>query len=327
MKMKRHIVFGIIAVAVFILASFSNDEPTDKSALGRLLFFDPILSRDSTISCASCHKAEYAFADTSAVSFGVAHAEGVRNTPSAMNVALQSVFFWDGRSKTLEEQALAPIENPVEMNLSLDKALKRLQQNEKYKSYFQKIFNSQPSRENLASAIAAFERTLETSDSPFDIWKFYDDPAAVSDAVKRGFVIFNTKGKCIKCHFGSNFTLNDFRNVGLFNGKHLNDSGRAVISGNANDVGKFKTAALRNVAVTAPYMHNGMFRTLKEVIDFYNDPAKVVPGAINRDTILAKPLNLTQAEKDDLEAFLNALTDKRFANNENFIDPKFRNKK
>ena len=301
---------------MFALASFSNNEPTNKEELGKLLFFDPILSKDSTISCASCHKADYAFADTSAVSLGVAHSEGVRNTPSAMNVALQSVFFWDGRAKTLEEQALAPIENPIEMNLHLDVALARLQQSEKYKNYFQKIFNSEPTRENLAIAIADFERTLETSDSPFDVWKFYDDSAAVSHAVKRGFTIFNTKGKCIKCHFGSNFTLNEFRNIGLFNGKDLNDSGRAVISGKAEDLGKFKIIALRNVAVTAPYMHNGMFRTLKEVIDFYNDPEKIVPDAINRDTILAKPLGLTEQEKDDLEAFLRSLTDKRFAKNE-----------
>ena len=316
--MKRYIVFGIIAVTTFVLASFNSDEPNNKEALGKLLFFDPILSKDSTISCANCHKPDYAFADTSVVSFGVAHSKGVRNTPSAMNVALQSVFFWDGRAKTLEEQALAPIENPIEMNLSLDKALQRLQENEKYKSYFQKIFNTAPTRENLASAIAAFERTLETSDSPFDTWKFYDDSTAVDDPVKRGFVIFNTKGKCIKCHFGSNFTLNEFRNIGLFNGKDLNDSGRGVVSGKAEDIGKFKIAALRNVAVTAPYMHNGMFKTLKEVIDFYNDPKKIVPNAINRDTILAKPLGLTQQEKDDLEAFLRSLTDKQFVNNETF---------
>jgi len=310
--MKRYIAFGSIVILIIFLASFSKDEPKNKADLGKLLFFDPILSKDSTISCANCHKPDYAFADTSATSRGIGGIKGVRNTPSAMNVALQSIFFWDGRAKNLEEQALAPIENHVEMNLSLDSALLRLQQNEKYRTYFQKIFNSQPSRENLASSIAAFERTLETSDSPFDVWKFFDDSNAVSDAVKRGFNIFNTKGTCIKCHFGSNFDLNEFRNIGLFNGKELNDSGRSAISGNIEDIGKFKIAALRNVAVTAPYMHNGMFKTLREVIDFYNDPGKVVPNAINRDSILAKPLGLTDQDKTDLEAFLNSLTDKRF---------------
>lgn len=188
----------------------------------------------------------------------------------------------------------------------------RLQQDDKYKIYFQKIFNSKPTKENLAIAIAAFERTLETSDSPFDTWKFYDDSTAVDDAVKRGFIVFNTKGKCSQCHFGSNFTTNEFRNIGLFNGKELNDSGRMIISYDTADIGKFKVAALRNVAVTGPYMHNGMFKTLKEVIEFYNDPRKVVPDAIGIDSLFAKPLNLTQQEKADLEAFLNALTDKRF---------------
>jgi cytochrome c peroxidase len=229
-----------------------------------------------------------------------------------MNVALQRIFFWDGRAKSLEEQALAPIENPDEMNLPIDKALQRLKQNGSYADYFKKIFNSEPTPDNLAVALAAFERSLETSESPFDRWKFYQDPHAVNDAVKRGFVVFNNKGKCIQCHFGSNFALDGFRNIGLFNGQELNDSGRAVISKDPQDAGKFKIAPLRNVAVTAPYMHNGMFKTLKEVIEFYNNPAKVVPNAINRDSLLAKPLGLTDQEKADLESFLIALTDKSF---------------
>jgi cytochrome c peroxidase len=312
--MKKCIFLIIAGVAIAIIqASFIDHEPIDKAALGKLLFFDPILSKDNTISCASCHKPGHAFADTIATSFGVGGAKGVRNTPSAMNVAIQTIFFWDGRAKSLEEQALAPIENPDEMNLPVDKALVRLKRSDTYREYFKKIFNSEPTRENLAQAIADFERTLETSDSPFDDWKFYDNPNAVTDAARRGFTIFNEKGKCVKCHFGSNLTLNEFRNIGLFNGKDLNDSGRAVISGKKEDVGKFKIAGLRNIAVTAPYMHNGMFKTLKEVIEFYNEPDKVVPNAINRDSLQAKPLGLTNMEKSDLEAFLLSLTDKRFA--------------
>ncbi len=311
--MKQFTIIALVLIAItFIQASFINEAPKDKEALGKLLFFDNILSKDNTISCASCHKPAYAFADTSAVSIGVDGKKGVRNTPSAMNVALQTIFFWDGRAKDLEQQALMPIENSIEMNLPIDEAIHRLTQNDKYKKYFQEIFNSAPTKENLAIAIAAFERTLETSESPFDNWKFYDDSTAVNDAVKRGFVVFNTKGKCVQCHFGSNFTTNEFRNIGLFNGKDLNDSGRASISHDTNDMGKFKVAALRNVAVTAPYMHNGMFKTLKEVIAFYDDPRKVVTGAIAIDSLLSKPLGLTQQEKDDLEAFLNSLTDKQF---------------
>lgn len=312
--MKKAILFTFLTTAAIVmLCSFNNEEePEDKEALGKLLFFDTILSKDNTISCATCHKPAFAFADTSEVSVGVGGKKGKRNTPSAMNVALQSVFFWDGRAKNLEQQALMPIENPDEMNLPVAEAVMRLQQNAQYKKYFQKIFDSEPTSENLATAIAAFERTLETSDSPFDLWKFYDDSTSVDAAVRRGFTVFNTKGKCSQCHFGSNFTTNEFRNIGLFNRKNLNDSGRASISNNTNDIGKFKVAALRNVAVTAPYMHNGMFKTLREVIEFYNDPHKAVPDAIGTDSLLLKPLGLTQQDKDDLEAFLNSLTDKRF---------------
>lgn len=304
-------IVSTVIILLFIQATVIN-EPATKAELGKLLFFDTILSSDSTVSCASCHKPQFAFADSAATSRGVGGVQGLRNTPSSMNVALQRIFFWDGRAKTLEEQALAPIENPDEMNLPIDKALRRLKENEAYNTYFKKIFNSEPNRTNLAEALAAFERSLETNESPFDRWKFYQDPHAVSDAVKRGFIVFNNKGKCIQCHFGSNFASDGFRNIGLFNGLELNDSGRAVISGELQDAGKFKIAPLRNVAVTAPYMHNGMFKTLKEVIEFYNDPSKVVPNAINRDSLLAKPLGLTEQEKADLENFLIALTDKSF---------------
>jgi cytochrome c peroxidase len=313
--MKRSVIFSMSAMTIIAIAISADEkkEPETKAELGKLLFFDPILSSTRKISCASCHRAEFAFADTSPVSKGVRNRKGTRNTPTSMNLLLQRTFFWDGRAKTLEEQALAPIENPVEMNLPIEKAVQRLTNNPSYRYYFWKIFKSEPNRSNLAQAIAAFERTLETSDSPFDNWKFSGDSTAVSPAVKRGFDLFNGKGKCVKCHFGADFTANEFRNIGLFNGKDLNDSGRSIISGKMEDLGKFKTASLRNATMTAPYMHDGRFRTLKEVIEFYNDPGKIIPDAINRDTILAKPLGLTVQEKADLEEFLISLTDKRFA--------------
>lgn len=311
--MKKYIILIVpIVAALFIQASFEKKEPATKAELGELLFFDAILSKDKTISCASCHQPAHAFADTGAVSSGVGKKKGTRNTPSTMNLTLQRIFFWDGRAKTLEEQVLAPIENPVEMNLSVDKAVERLRKSKKYNLYFKKIFNSEPTRANLAQAIAAFERTLETNNSPFDNWKFSGKADAVNDDVKRGFLVFNQNGKCIKCHFGADFTTNEFRNIGLFNGRELNDSGRAVISGKKEDIGKFKVPGLRNTALTGPYMHNGKMKTLREVIDFYNEPDKVVPNSINRDTLLNKPLGLTLQEKNDLEAFLLSLTDKRF---------------
>src|SRR5688500_4009938 len=157
--MKKYIIIIITRLAIlFIQATSVHNEPANKAELGKLLFFDSILSKDRTISCASCHKPSFAFADTSKVSIGVDGKKGVRNTPSAMNVLLQRFFFWDGRAKTLEEQALAPIENPVEMNLPIDSAVQRLQHNKMYSAYFKSIFNSEPNRENLAAAIAAFER-------------------------------------------------------------------------------------------------------------------------------------------------------------------------
>lgn len=311
--MKKYLIVAVGALSAAWMSAGILKAPANEAELGKLLFSDPILSKDSTVSCASCHIPAYAFADTLAVSKGVGGVNGDRNTPSAMNVVLHGFFFWDGRAKTLEEQALAPIENPKEMDLSLDEAIYRLKRSAAYSIYFRKIYNEAPGKENLAKAIAAFERTLETSDSPFDTWKFYDKPGAVSESARRGFEIFNTKGKCSECHFGANFALNQFRNIGLFDGKKLNDSGRAVVTRDPRDVGRFKVAPLRNVAVTAPYMHNGMFKTLREVIAFYNDPEKIVPGGINRDSILLKPLGLTEEEMSDLEAFLHSVTDKQFA--------------
>lgn len=160
------------------------------------------------------------------------------------------------------------------MNLPLEKALYRLRHSSKYGKNFRDVFNSEPTLINLAEAIAAFERTLETSDSPFDDWKFSDDSTGISDAARRGFKVFNGKGNCVKCHFGADFTAEEFRNIGLFNGKNLNDSGRLLISLNADDLGRFKTPSLRNVALTGPYMHNGLLKTLEEVIEFYNDSKK-----------------------------------------------------
>jgi cytochrome c peroxidase len=311
--MKTYACFLTAIVAfVGIGATFVTDEPTDKAALGRRLFFDPILSRNRTISCATCHREEFAFADSSVLSLGVFGRKGKRNTPSAMNVLLQASFFWDGRAKTLEEQALIPVANPDEMNLPIDVAIKRLNASRMYRAAFGRMFGELPTKSNLATALAEFQRTLETNESPLDDWRMNDNEAAVSESAKRGFALFNGKANCVQCHFGANFNNSDFRNIGLFDGRTLADSGRAVVTKRPADLGKFKIGPLRNVALTAPYMHNGMFKTLGQVIDYYDDPDKVVPNAINRDPLLAKPLGLTKQEKLDLESFLRSLTDKRF---------------
>jgi cytochrome c peroxidase len=313
--MKKFCITLFILGFILILSqsAFKNADPATVVELGRKLFFDPILSRTKKISCASCHKEEFAFSDTSSVSLGVYNRKGVRNTPSAMNMSLQVAFFWDGRATTLEQQALIPLQNPIEMDMPIATAIGRLQNNTSYSAAFQTVFHEAPNAANLAKALAAFERTLETGESPFDEWRLNDNEAAVSESAKRGFAIFNSKGRCIQCHFGPDFNDVEFRSIGLYDGKTLRDSGRACVTKKENDLGRFKIGALRNVALTAPYMHNGMFKTLRQVIDYYNDPDKIIPHSINRDTLLNTPMDLTEQEKTDLESFLVSLTDKRFA--------------
>lgn len=312
MKKFCIILFALGVMLVISQSAFKDPDPITDVVLGRKLFFDPILSRTGKVSCASCHKEEFAFSDTSAVSLGVHGRKGVRNTPSAMNMSLQVAFFWDGRATTLEQQALIPLQNPIEMDLPLATAIWRLNNNAYYKTAFLAVFHEAPNAANLAKAFSAFERTLETSDSPFDDWRMNDNEAAISESAKRGFAIFNTKGRCIQCHFGPDFNDVEFRSIGLYDGKTLQDSGRACVTKKQTDVGRFKIGALRNVALTGPYMHNGMFKTLRQVIDYYNDPDSKVPHSINRDTLLNTPIGLTEQEKTDLESFLVSLTDKRF---------------
>lgn len=310
----KAVYLGTIICSIAVMFSFSMPEDDTKQLtkeqLGEMLFFDTILSEDRSISCASCHKPEFAFADTSAFSIGVHGRIGSRNTPSAMNVASRDALFWDGRAATLAEQALGPIENPVEMNLSIEEAITRLN-NSKYKTLFQQVYGAAPDRENLGDAIAAFEETLETGDTPNDRWLREEADSMTAQQI-RGRNIFRVKGKCFECHFTPDFTGDEFRNIGLFNGKEYNDSGRYNVTHNPDDIGKFKVPGLRNVAMTAPYMHDGSMKTLREVIDYYDQPQKLVPDALTRDSLLREPLNLTEGEKQDLEAFLHALTDDRF---------------
>ncbi len=298
--------------AIVVASSFSKkEENITIEKLGEQLFFDPILSEDRSISCASCHKPEFAFADTSAVSTGVHGRKGSRNAPSAMNVSARESLFWDGRAATLEEQALGPIQDHNEMNLPIATALWRLNHSARYKRLFYQVFQQAADKNNLGKALAAYERTLETSNTPNDRW-MNDEPNGMTEQQVRGRVVFREKGKCFECHFTPDFTGDEYRSIGLFNGKEHNDSGRYRITKKPEDIGKFKVPGLRNVAMTAPYMHDGSMKTLREVIDYYDNPHGSLPTGINRDSVLSGPLGLTEQEKDDLEAFLNALTDDRF---------------
>ncbi len=311
--LSRSILF-LSPLAAFLACSVDEKQVlTSETALGEKLFFETALSIDSTISCASCHKPEFAFADNTPTSKGVAGRSGDRNTPSSMNMTNRNFYFWDGRAETLEQQALGPIENHVEMALPLSIAVRRLKQDPFYAASFAAVYGKEPSNELLASAIAAYERTLETSKSRFDKYMKENDSTALTASEKRGLDIFNNKGKCFDCHFGVDFTGNDqFRNIGLYNGQDLNDVGRYKITKNPKDLGRFKVPGLRNIAQTAPYMHNGMHKTLKEVIAYYNEPDKFISNSINRDSLLNKPLGLTDTEMKDLENFLISLSDERF---------------
>ncbi len=317
----KHLI--LLVVSLFFIISCTNDkisnvktlkEPNTLEELGELLFFDSILSINNKVSCASCHKPEFAFADNVPFSFGVDSLKGARNTPSAMNQSSRSFYFYDGRAESLETQAVGPIENPIEMNLPLTELVNKLRKHKQYTAFFKKIVNEIPNSKNCIDALVAYEKTLETGNSAFDNYMNKKDTTLFSDAAKRGQQIFNNKGKCFDCHFGPDFTGDKFKNIGIFNGIEFNDSARYYVTKKQTDIGKFKTPGLRNVTLTKPYMHNGMFTTLRQVIDYYNDPSKLIFNAINRDSLLEKPLNLTEQEKQDLEAFLKSLTDLRFKN-------------
>jgi cytochrome c peroxidase len=299
-----------------VLISFINIEHKPviktKAQLGEKLFNEKILSLDSSVSCASCHKSKFAFADTAAFSIGIHNTPTTRNTPSVLNMLNRSVFFYDGRATTLEQQALMPIVHKDEMGLPISIAIERLNKNIYYKNLFLKIFKQKPNSNNLAQAIAAYERTLETVDSKFDDWT-NDDTTKWTKSEERGRQLFiGDKAKCFNCHSAEDFTNDDFKNIGMYNNENLTDKGRFVITKNQADLGKFKTPGLRNIAVTAPYMHNGYFKTLEQVVDYYNEPQKYIGNSINIDKDLQKPLGLTNQEKLDLVSFLKTLTDKKY---------------
>jgi cytochrome c peroxidase len=314
--MKITITLLLFAISVY-LSSFViyNNQPNvifSKAALGKKLFSEKILSKDSSVSCASCHKPAYAFADTAAFSIGVSGKLTQRNTPSVLNMKNRPYFFWDGRASSLEEQSLMPIQNEDEMGLPVNEAVARLNQSAEYKTLFLKVFKQNPDAKNLAAAFAAYEKKLETVDSKFDDWS--NNLKKITAQEERGRQLFvGDKAKCFDCHRREDFTTDEFKNIGLYNEKELNDAGLYNITKKETDKGKFKTPGLRNIAVTAPYMHNGMFKTLEEVVEYYNDPQKIIPNAINIDDALKKPLGLNEREKKDLVAFLKTLTDKKYA--------------
>ncbi|HMU11559.1 MAG TPA: cytochrome c peroxidase [Ferruginibacter sp.] len=312
--MKKIILsFASAIILIIISSSFEQDNTgiTTKASLGKKLFSEKILSKDSTVSCASCHKPQFAFSDTTAFSIGIGGKLTKRNTPSVLNMKNRPYFFWDGRAASLEEQSLMPIQNPDEMGLPIEEAVSRLNKSSEYKMLFQKIFRQKPDAKNLAAAFAAFEQTLETVNSKFDDWS--NNMGKLTAQEERGRQLFvGDKAKCFDCHRMEDFTTDEFKNIGLYDEYKLNDAGLYNITKKESDKGKFKTPGLRNVAVTAPYMHNGMFKTLEEVLNYYNSPDWFIENSINRDDALKTPLRLTLQEKKDIIAFLKTLTDKKY---------------
>jgi cytochrome c peroxidase len=291
-----------------------NQLTENRVKLGKMLFFDKTLSLDSTISCGSCHFQEFAFADPRRLSLGVNDSLSIRNSMPLFNLAYAQSLFWDGGVPTLELQVLAPIEDHREMNLGLQEAVKRIQANPKYVEWFQKAYNREPDLYGLVRAIAAFERTMISGNSRYDQYAFQGKKSALNEAELRGMtVFFGETAECFHCHTGFNFTDQSFQNNGLY--AEYPDQGRGRITSRTSDIGRFKVPSLRNIEKTAPYMHDGSFNTLEDVINHYMSGGKNHPN----QSPLIRPFTLSPQEKSDLIAFLKSLTDDSFLQN-----PKFR---
>jgi cytochrome c peroxidase len=318
-----------------------NPQTPEKIALGQRLFFDGRLSADGTVACATCHDPARAFTDGRPVSIGIHGRAGQRNAPTILNALYNKAQFWDGRAKTLEDQAALPIVNPVEMGQpTLQAAVDSIAGIEEYRRTFRKVFSRPVNGTDLVRALAAYEQALVSFDSPFDHF-MAGDKNAIDDAAKRGWELFNTKARCNKCHALSekkrdvtNFTDFDYHNIGIGIIRHnvvalarkaereiaaghleavdraaigtdMSVLGRFLLTRKEADTASFKTPNLRNVLVTGPYFHDGSQETLWDVIDHYNKGDGLQNPWLDEDI---QPLALTEAEIDDVVAFLASLT-------------------
>lgn len=302
-----------------------NPQTPEKIDLGKKLFFDRRLSGDGTMSCVTCHDPETGYSDRLAISLNYPTTKNWRNSPTLINIAYNNPLFWDGRAKSLEEQALFPMMSAFEMNQNLDFLEEELKGVPEYVDAFQKVFGGEITRQRVAMALASFERTIVSRNAPLD--KFLDgDNNALTPEQKKGYEIFTGKGKCIQCHTGANFTDNKFYNIGvpenpvLINDPRVTatmrftakvsgykeyrslteDPGRYLVTKDKKDWKAFKTPGLRELALTYPYMHNGVFETVDDVIEFFNTGG----GDDKNKTPLLAPLNLSDVEKHALKAFL-----------------------
>ena len=287
-----------------------NPYTAEKSELGKLLYFDKRLSSDGTVACATCHEPEKGFTDGAPVSTGINAQKGGRSAPTVINRAYSTLQFWDGRASSLEAQAVGPIANPIEMtNEKTEKAahdatIDRLKAVPGYIARFEKVFGTGDfTIDHVGMAIATFERTVLSGNAPFDRYQAGDE-AAMTESQVRGMNIFFNKTACDSCHIGFNFTDGSYENVGIGMDKPDPDLGRFLVTKREDEKGAFKTPTLREIEHTGPYMHDGRFETLEEVVEHYNKGGIKNPYRDQR----IKPLNLSAGEKQDLVAFLKSLS-------------------
>jgi cytochrome c peroxidase len=281
-----------------------------KAELGWLLFFDTRLSSDGSVSCASCHAPEHAFGDGRPVSTGIGGQKGGRSAPSIINRVYGALQFWDGRAASLEDQVKGPLANPIEMTSDKDAGkahsavVERLRKVSDYRKRFKSVFGSEDiTIDRVAKAIATFERTVLSGNSPYDRFKA-GDKKALTESQKRGMdIFFSNNARCDACHDGAAFTTNQFANIGIGMDKAMPDLGRYAVTKKEEDKGAFKTPGLREVARTGPYMHDGSFKTLDEVVEHY-DKGGIKNQWLHQDI---RPLKLSKQDKSDLVAFLHAL--------------------
>lgn len=275
-----------------------------KVDLGKQLYFDGRLSRNGAISCAFCHTPGAGFADPRQTSIGIDGKAGGRQAPTVYNTAFNPVQFWDGRAGSLEEQAIGPIHNPIEMGETHENVVQKLGKIKGYQQQFRAVFGTDVNLQGIAEAIAAYERTVISTNSSFDKY-ILGDAKAMDEGAVRGMALFKGKARCILCHNGPNFTDNQFHNLGVPQaGPMKEDLGRYYVTRADRDKGAFKTPTLRSITETAPYMHDGAFKTLEEVVDFFEAGGGPNPHL----SPWIKPLGLSRDEKADLVAFLKALT-------------------
>lgn len=303
-----------------------------KVYLGRKLFYDTKLSGDGSMSCATCHMQGFGFSDTARLSLGIEGLRGKRQAMAIFNLAWHSnQFFWDGRANLLRDQALKPIEDPLEMNETLENVRKKLQHSQVYRALFTRAFqDGEINNTNISLALEAFMLSIVSGNSKYD--QFLRGEVNLTDSEERGRTLFFaeynpafpdlTGADCAHCHSGSNFENDQYMNNGLDEDADFEDFGRELVTNNAADRAKFKVTSLRNISVTGPYMHDGRFTSLEEVIQHYNTGIKT---SSTLDPALANTqstgLMLDNQDVQDLVAFLLTLRDEQFLNNPDYKNP------